>query len=65
VYVAATFVLLHVSISHLKGAFIFPIVLGRYVIEIRFLARQELSMTLAPFEVFIVEVNVAISINGN
>jgi hypothetical protein len=64
VYVAARFLLLQVSISHLKEAFIFPKVLGRYGREIGFLARQELPKTPDPFEMFILEVNVANSIYG-
>jgi hypothetical protein len=65
VYVAAGFVLLQVGISHLKDALIFTNVLGSYGREIGFLARQELPKTLCPFELFILEVNVAIFVYGN
>jgi hypothetical protein len=41
VYVAAKLELLQVSISHLKDAFILQIVLGRYGIQIRFLAAKD------------------------
>jgi hypothetical protein len=65
VFVSSGFVLLLVSISHLKDAFVFTIVLGRYGREIRFLARQKLPKNLCPFELFILEVNVAIFVYGN
>jgi hypothetical protein len=64
-YFAASFVLFQVSISYLKDSFIFPIVLGRYKIEIQFLARQELPKTLCPFEMFMLEVNYASFVYGN